>query len=182
MGAATGWRRQRREDRGAAVPTTSVIGRPKLVIASIEAREIRWTPGTKTRVFLRKAHARRPQRRRRRAVRSLRQHCLRNDIATRNGGQFVRFLTRPGIGEAMASAICVVAVLATLVGIDSRVRDRFVALVNQASSDGLATWGERVGALGDAVVQAARDHSIEQAPLLVFTVVAAALLIFMLRT
>jgi len=82
----------------------------------------------------------------------------------------------------MASAICVAAVLATLVSIDGRVRDRFSALVAQASSDRLATWEERAGAFGDAVVQAARDRSIDQAPLLVFTVVAAALLIFMLRT
>ncbi len=94
----------------------------------------------------------------------------------------MRLFRRPGIGEAVASGICVVAVLATLVGIDSRVHDRFAALIDQASSDGLATWGQRVAALGDAVVQAARDHSIDQAPLLVFTVVAAALLIFMLRT
>jgi hypothetical protein len=89
---------------------------------------------------------------------------------------------RPGMGEAMASVICVVAVLATLVAVDSRVRDRFEALVSEASSDGLTSWENRAGAFADAVAQAARDRSIDQAPLLVFTVVAAALLIFMLRT
>jgi len=82
----------------------------------------------------------------------------------------------------MASALCVVAVLVTLVAVDSRVRDRFSALVSQASSERLSTWEERVSALAGAVVQAARDRSIDQAPLLVFTVVAAALVIFMLRT
>ena len=82
----------------------------------------------------------------------------------------------------MASAICLVAVLVTLVGVDPRVQDRFSALVTQASSDRLSTWGDRADALGGAIMQAARDQSIDQAPLLVFSVVAAALLIFMLRT
>ncbi len=91
-------------------------------------------------------------------------------------------LRRPGLGEAMASALCVVAVLAVLVGVDTRVHDRFSALVSETSSDGLSSWSQRASALSDAVVQAAHDRSIDQAPLLVFTVVAAALLIFMLRT
>jgi len=94
----------------------------------------------------------------------------------------VAFFRRPGIGEATASVICLVAVLGTLVSIDARVHERFVTLMHQASSDGMSTWVERAGALGGAIAQAARDHSIDQAPLLVFTVVAAALLIFMLRS
>ena len=81
----------------------------------------------------------------------------------------------------MASGVSLVAVLATLVFVDPRVHDRFSALMTQASSDGLATWGERVSALGAAIAQVARDRSLDQAPLLVFSVVAAALLIFMLR-
>lgn len=94
----------------------------------------------------------------------------------------MRVLNRPGIGEALASVFCLVAVLMTLVAVDGRVRERCSALVAQTSSEGLASWEERAGALGNAVVQAARDRSIDQAPLLVFTGVAAALLIFMLRT
>ncbi len=100
----------------------------------------------------------------------------------RLGDGAVRVLSRPGIGEVVGSAVCLVAVLATLVAIDGRVHERFDALVTRASSDGLSTWGERAAALGGAVVQAARDRSIDQAPLLVFAVVGAALLIFMLRT
>ncbi len=94
----------------------------------------------------------------------------------------MRVLNRPGLGEAVASVICLVVVLATLVAVDGRVRDRFSALVTQASSEGITSWEQRAGAFGNAVVQAARDRSLDQAPLLVFTVVAAALLIFMLRT
>ncbi len=91
------------------------------------------------------------------------------------------FFRRPGIGEAMASVICVLAVLATLVLVDPRVHDRFSALVTQAQSDRLSTWSDRIGALGGAIAQTARDRSLDQAPLLVFSVVAGALLIFMLR-
>ncbi len=89
---------------------------------------------------------------------------------------------KPGIGEAVASVICLAVVLATLVAVDGRVRDRFDALVHQASSEGVNTWSDRAGALGEAIVQAARDRSIDQAPLLVFTVVGGALLFFMMRT
>lgn len=91
-------------------------------------------------------------------------------------------VNRPGIGEAMASIICLAVVLATLVAVDGRVRDRFDALVSHASSDGVNTWTERAGALGAAIVQAARDRSIDQAPLLIFTVVGGGLLFFMMRT
>jgi hypothetical protein len=109
--------------------------------------------------------------------------CRYDDIAGEvREKQTVRVLNRPGIGEAAASVICLVAVLATLVAVDGRVRERFSALVTQASSEGFASWEERAGAFGNAVVQAARDRSLDQAPLLVFTVVAAALLIFMLST
>jgi len=88
---------------------------------------------------------------------------------------------RPGVGEAMGSLICVAAVLAVLVAVDPDVHDHFTALISQASSDRLSTWNRRAGELGNAIIEAARDHSIDEAPLLVFTVVAAALLIFLLR-
>ncbi len=94
----------------------------------------------------------------------------------------MHLFNRPGIGEAMASVICVMAVLGTLVAVDGRVRDRFSAVVSEASADPVRTVGARVAALSGAIAQAARDNSIDQAPLLVFTVIAAALLIFMLRT
>ena len=91
-------------------------------------------------------------------------------------------MNRPGIGEAITSAVCLVVVLAALIAVDGRVRERFHALVSQTSAEGLKPWGERAGEFGSAVVQAARDRSISQAPLLVFTVIGGGLLFFMLRT
>jgi hypothetical protein len=94
----------------------------------------------------------------------------------------LRLLNRPGLGEAIGSAICVAGVLVMLIAADPQVRDRFRAIAVHASSDGLNTWAERVDALKDAVLQSARNRSVDQAPLLVFTVIGGALLIFMLRT
>ncbi len=94
----------------------------------------------------------------------------------------MRAFTRPGIGEAIASAVCLCAIVGSLVAVDPRVHDRVEAFVVQASSQGAGSWGERGQALVSAVVQAARDRTLDQAPLLVFAAVGAALLIFMLRT
>jgi hypothetical protein len=91
-------------------------------------------------------------------------------------------LNRPGIGEAVASAVCLAIVLVSLVAIDHRVRDRFDALVSQTSAGGVTGLSDGASAFASAIVQAARDRSIDQAPLLVFTVVGAGLLFFMLRT
>ena len=89
---------------------------------------------------------------------------------------------RPGLGELMGSLVCLTVVFGTLLAVDDRVREQVAQLVGRASEAPAATVGERVGALSDALVQAARDRSIDQAPLLVFSAVGAALLVFMLRT
>lgn len=94
----------------------------------------------------------------------------------------MRVLGRTGIGETVASLTCVMLMLAVLVAFDARVHERFEALVARTSTEGLAPWGDRAEAFVDAVVQAARDRSIDQAPLLVFAVIGGALLVFMLKT
>jgi hypothetical protein len=90
----------------------------------------------------------------------------------------MRVITRPGIGEAVASLACLAVVFAALIAIDDRVRERFVMLFGEASGD----FGNRLRSLGDSVLQTARDQSIAQAPMLLFVVVAVVLLVFMLRT
>lgn len=87
-------------------------------------------------------------------------------------------LTR-GMGEAIASLICFICVLGALVAIDDRVRDR---LSFEMSSQQLTTWGERAGSVVNVILDVARDQSIAHAPLLVFSVVALVLVLFMLRT
>jgi hypothetical protein len=94
----------------------------------------------------------------------------------------MRILTRPGIGETLASIACLVAVLTLLVAVDVRVREHFSLLFSQVTSEGVGTWGERFVAFGGAVFDAARERSVEEAPLLVFAGIGIVLLLFMLRT
>lgn len=85
-----------------------------------------------------------------------------------------------GIRQAIASAAVFGAVLLMLVSIDDRVRERFGDLVS--GTDDLSPWGNRAADLGQTLIDAARHQSIENAPLLVFAVVGAVLVLFMLRT
>jgi uncharacterized protein (DUF924 family) len=86
------------------------------------------------------------------------------------------------IKEGAGSAVGFIAVLAALVAIDPRVRERFALLFEQASADGFASWRDRAADFGDIVLLALRERSLDHAPLLIFAVVAAVLVVFMLRT
>ena len=70
-------------------------------------------------------------------------------------------------------------VLAGLVSVDERVRDRFTDLMS--GNDALSPWGDRLGDLG-ALMMALRTQSMENAPLLVFATVGGVLFLFMFRT
>lgn len=85
-----------------------------------------------------------------------------------------------GIRQAIASSAVFGAVFLMLLSVDDRVRDRFGDLVSGGA--GLSPWGDRAADLGNALLQAARYQSIENAPLLVFSAVGAVLVLFMLRT
>jgi hypothetical protein len=84
-----------------------------------------------------------------------------------------------GARESLTSALCFAIILGMLIALDARVRDRFVGVMHDAATE---PWGERVGAFGAIILQAARDQSIEHAPLLIFSLVATVLVLFMLRT
>jgi hypothetical protein len=71
-------------------------------------------------------------------------------------------------------------ILLTLVSIDTRVRDRVSDLVTGGES--LTPWAARAGDVADALVDAIRNQSIENAPLLIFAVAGAVLFVFMVRT
>lgn len=86
---------------------------------------------------------------------------------------------RRGLGEAVGSAVCFLAVLAALVAVDERVRERIAVAF---SGVGMTTWREETGMVAGVLVDAARDQSIAHAPLLIFTVAAVLLVLFMLRT
>lgn len=83
------------------------------------------------------------------------------------------------VRQTMASGTVFIAVLLMLVSVDDRVHDRFSDL---AAGGGAASVTGRAGELVDALVASARHQSIENAPLLVFAVVGAILVVFMVRT
>jgi hypothetical protein len=85
-----------------------------------------------------------------------------------------------GIRQTAISAAVFGAVLVGVMSVDARVREHFERLV--WGGDGVSSWGQRAGELGNALVAAFRHQSLENAPLMVFAVVGAVLVLFMLKT
>jgi hypothetical protein len=65
---------------------------------------------------------------------------------------------------------------------DARVRDQVAAHLSSRPATELASAGALAKDVTMIVFQAARDQSIEHAPLVIFIVAGGALLLFMLRT
>jgi hypothetical protein len=87
------------------------------------------------------------------------------------------------IDDALLSGGGILVLLATLVALDNRVRDHVFGLFGASRSGGeLASASDQLRELGVVIFQAVHDQSIEHAPLVIFTLVAAVLVLFMLRT
>ena len=84
-----------------------------------------------------------------------------------------------GIRQALVSSAIFAGILTALVFFDAGVRDRFSELV---TSGGASSLTDRVAFLGDAVFDAARHQSLENAPMVVFATAGALLFLFMVRT
>jgi hypothetical protein len=84
-------------------------------------------------------------------------------------------------GDAVISLGGVLVLLLTLVSIDPRVREQVSTVLNQPGSTA-TTISSQVGVISSVALSAAQDHSIANAPLLIFVVAASVLLLFMLRT
>jgi hypothetical protein len=85
-----------------------------------------------------------------------------------------------GFREGFMSAAVFGAILFALVSVDPRVEQQMTDLVRGGAS--VASWGDKLGDLGGALLSAARDHSIDNAPLLVFATVGTVLTLFMLKS
>jgi len=90
-------------------------------------------------------------------------------------------MTARGIGyrEGILSAAVFGVILFALVSVDPRVEAQVTDLMRGAS---VMSWGDRLGDLGSALAMAARDHSIDQAPLLVFATIGTVLTLLMLKS
>lgn len=89
---------------------------------------------------------------------------------------------RRAFGEMLMSAGAVAVLLAALILFDDRVREQISLRVSSHPTAELAAAGEQVKGLTEIVLDAARDQTIGHAPLVIFTLAATILVIFMLRT
>jgi hypothetical protein len=89
---------------------------------------------------------------------------------------------RRAFGDAMISLGAVLLLLMMLVTIDPRVREQVSGTWGGPGSPRVATISSQVREVTSVVVTAARDHSIDNAPLMIFALAATVLVLFMLRT
>jgi hypothetical protein len=86
-----------------------------------------------------------------------------------------------GTKEMVGSLLCVAVILAVLVSIDPQVRMKASAMLDDPVGGAVTPFGDKITDLGDALVDAVKAQSIDNAPMLVFGVVGAMLFIFMLK-
>jgi hypothetical protein len=89
---------------------------------------------------------------------------------------------RRGFREALMSVGTVVILLLVLIAFDDRVREQVSGRIATHPSVELATAGRQLSDFTSVIATAARDQSLGHAPLLMFTLAAAVLVLFMLRT
>jgi hypothetical protein len=84
-----------------------------------------------------------------------------------------------GFRESVVSAFVFGAVLFALVSFDPRVKAQVTDSLRNTSAN---TMTSRAGEVGGVLWRAARDKSMDGAPVLIFATVGIALTIFMLKT
>ena len=84
--------------------------------------------------------------------------------------------------ERTLSLACFIGVLAVLLHWDPRVRDRLSTMAQNVSQSAGSHLSDGASTIGGALIEAVLHQSISHAPLLIFGVVAAVLVICMLRT
>ena len=86
------------------------------------------------------------------------------------------------VKDALISAGAVMFLLVALVSVNSRVREYVVSAARSATPGNAAETGARLGDLGSTILTAARNQSLAHAPLAIFAIVGAILLLLMVRT
>lgn len=89
---------------------------------------------------------------------------------------------RRGFGETMISIGGLVLVLLALVMFDDRVREQVSLRLSASPTAQLTSASVQARDLAGVIFDAARDQSIEHAPLMIFVLAATVLVLFMLRT
>ena len=89
---------------------------------------------------------------------------------------------RRAFGDAMISLGAVLLLLMMLVTVDPRVREQVSSVWGGPGTPAVASISSQMREVTSVVVSAARDHSIDNAPLMIFALAATVLVLFMLRT
>ncbi len=91
-------------------------------------------------------------------------------------------IMRRGFREALMSVGTMAILLLILVAADDRVRDQISRRVVTHPTLELASVSRQLSDFTAVIISAVRDQSLGHAPLLIFTLAAAVLVLFMLRT
>jgi len=89
---------------------------------------------------------------------------------------------RRRVNDALISVGAVMLLLAALAALDDRVRAYFVNTASGATPRDAADLGASLSDVGFILLTAVRDQSLAYAPLTIFAIVAAILLVLMVRT
>ena len=89
---------------------------------------------------------------------------------------------RRALNEALMSVATVAIMLFVLVAFDDRVRGELTRRLVSHPTQQLAAAGQQARDFTSVIAQAAHDQSLAHAPLLIFSVAATVLVVFMLRT
>jgi hypothetical protein len=83
-------------------------------------------------------------------------------------------------GDAVISFCAVLALLLMLVSVDPRVRIQVASLWGGSGTS--TSVSKDLGEISTVLLSAIQDHSIDNAPLMIFALAATVLVLFMLRT
>jgi hypothetical protein len=89
---------------------------------------------------------------------------------------------RRRLKDAVISILALSVLMLMLMSVDPRLRDQIEATVNTPPTSTIRTVTHQVQDVSKVVVSAAEDHSLANAPLVIFGIAATVLVVFMLRT
>jgi hypothetical protein len=89
---------------------------------------------------------------------------------------------RRAFGDAMISIGAVLLLLMMLVTVDPRVREQVSGAWGGPGASPVSTISSQMRQVTSVVLSAARDNGLDNAPLMIFALVATVLVLFMLRT
>ncbi len=90
-------------------------------------------------------------------------------------------LNRHALNDAAMTLSALLVLLLALVAIDDRVREQIALRIHAGPTAQITGLGSRLGDVVAILAVAARNQSIEHAPLMIFVLAASVLVLFMLR-